>query len=172
MEYLKKSFTVACGGDALYRANHNRIFAQSIQSMVHEFHEVYGQPVAETPSIPALDRVRFRLDLIAEELCELLEASGCTGVPAVAQVLTSVIGTVGEVDIVEVADALADIAYVVEGTNLEFGINSAAVLAEVHRSNLSKLGADGKPIYNASGKVVKGPYYTTPNIPKVLCGPT
>ncbi len=205
MDYLKKSFSVKCGGDEAYRANHDRIFGkrfdsieidgttftvgapqcerpgayatlnvepETVQQQVREFHEVYGQPIVETPSVPSPDRVRLRLKLIAEEFFELLAACeiwpGCRGVYASDEVTKAIDNDLGTVDLVEVADALADLAYVIEGANLEFGIDSAAVLAEVHSSNLSKLGPDGKPVYNDSGKVVKGPKYKAPDIAKVL----
>ncbi len=145
----------------------------TIQNQVAEFHRVYGQPIATTPKVPADDRVKLRLRLIAEEFFELLAACGVWpesrgGVTAEEIICNAIDNDLGDVDIVEVADALGDIAYVVEGANLEFGIPSAEVLAEIQRSNLSKLGEDGKPIYNEHGKVTKGPNYSPPDIAKVL----
>ena len=74
----------------------------------------------------------------------------------------------GTRDTVETADALADLIYVIYGMALETGIDLAAVLAEVQRSNMSKLGADGKPVYREDGKVLKGPGYFPPNVEAVL----
>ena len=74
----------------------------------------------------------------------------------------------GTRDTVETADALADLIYVIYGMALETGIDLASVLAEVQRSNMSKLGADGKPVYREDGKVLKGPDYFPPNVEAVL----
>lgn len=74
----------------------------------------------------------------------------------------------GERDIIESADALADLVYVIYGMALECGINLPAVLAEVQSSNMSKLGEDGKPIYREDGKVLKGPGFFVPNIARGL----
>ena len=72
------------------------------------------------------------------------------------------------VDLIETADALGDLKYVVEGAALVFGIPLEPVFMEIHRSNMSKLGTDGKPIYREDGKVLKGPNYTPPNVAAVL----
>lgn len=117
-------------------------------SRVREFHKAFAIPVLSAPTIPA-DRVALRLALIDEERQELTEALEAG-------------------DIVEVADALTDIAYLVYGTALEFGIDLDACFAEVHRSNLSKLGGDGLPIYRSDGKVLKGPAYSPPDLAMVL----
>ncbi len=144
----------------------------SIQHDVREFHRVMGQPIICTPCVPSDERVRLRLRLIHEEFCELLTACGVAE-PIVEGECRRIRQSIDDVrardvDLVELADALADIAYVVEGANLEFGIDSEAVLAEVQRSNMSKLGEDGNPVYNADGKVTKGPNYSPPDIAKVL----
>lgn len=91
----------------------------------------------------------LRLALIAEEVAELAEA-------------------MENDDIVEVADALTDILYVVYGAGHAFGINLDHTFAEVQRSNMSKLGPDGKPIFREDGKVLKGPNYTKPDLRKIL----
>lgn len=116
---------------------------------VREFHTVFGQPVKPLPGFPADDRVTLRRDLIREEWRELLEA-------------------LHERDIVAVADALGDLLYVIHGMALEFGIPLDEVVSEIHRSNLSKLDEDGKPIYREDGKVLKGPGYTKPDITGLL----
>jgi len=116
---------------------------------VKEFHETYGLPVLDTPTLVP-DRHKLRLALIVEEAEELAEA-------------------MDENDLVGIADALGDLAYVVIGAALEFGIPLEEVVDEIHLSNMSKLGAGGKPIYRESdGKVLKGPNYSPPNIAKVL----
>lgn len=118
------------------------------QDRVREFHETFGVPVLASPRIP-LDRVELRLNILDEERRELGEAIEAS-------------------DIVEVADALTDMAYLIYGTALEFGIDLNACFAEVHRSNMSKLGEDGKPIYREDGKVMKGPNYSRPDLRAVL----
>lgn len=122
--------------------------ALSNMDRVREFHETFGVPVLASPCIPA-DRVKLRLDILDEERCELSEALEAG-------------------DVVEVADALTDMAYLIYGTALEFGIDLNACFAEVHRSNMSKLGADGKPIYREDGKVMKGPNYSPPDLSAAL----
>lgn len=121
----------------------------NIADMVREFHETYGCKISDKPDLLDRETQDLRNDLIFEECDELLEA-------------------LDKDDIIAVADALADLAYVVYGTALTFGIPLDAVLAEVHRSNMSKLGADGKPIYREDGKVLKGPGYTPPNLGPIL----
>lgn len=133
---------------------------------VAEFHRAFNHPVAQrlTPATKSLRRLR--VELIAEELKELAVAAG---VP-----LTIYVGPEAEcaddggVNMIEVADALGDIEYVTLGAQLVFGIPGDAVNAEVHRANMSKLGADGKPIYRSDYKVLKGPNYTPPDIAGVL----
>lgn len=118
--------------------------------LVAEFHRTFGlairtRPVARPPEWVA------RLDLLREELDEYVEA-------------------VTDDDPVAVADALADMVYVIAGSALVHGINLDACLAEVHRSNMSKLGADGHPILRDDGKVLKGPGYTPPDLTAALNG--
>ena len=101
------------------------------------------------PSFPDEKITTLRYDLIKEELEELKEA-------------------VANRDIKEVADALTDILYVTYGAGHAFGINLDKCFTEVQNSNMSKLGLDGKPIYNDKGKVMKGPNYFKPNLSKFL----
>lgn len=122
-------------------------------ALVAEFHRTFGHPVREgKPSLEhmSIERREMRLNLIREEVGELYYALVAPG------------------DIVEVADALADLAYVIHGFALEAGIPLNEVITEVHRSNMGKLGADGKPIYREDGKVLKGPDYSPPDIAAVL----
>lgn len=116
---------------------------------VKVFMETFGQEVKTKPEFPDLDTVALRYDLIKEELEELFEA-------------------MGEKDIVGVADALTDILYVTYGAGHAFGIDLDACFDEVQRSNMSKLGADGKPIYREDGKVLKGPNYFAPDLTKYV----
>ena len=116
---------------------------------VKAFMNTYGQDVKEKAEFPENKIVRLRIDLIEEELNELKEA-------------------IKNKDIVEVADALTDILYVTYGAGHSFGVNLDQCFDEVQRSNMSKLGEDGKPIYNDSGKVMKGPNYFAPNLKKIV----
>ena len=113
------------------------------------FMNTYGQEVKNTPEFPDSKIVQLRIDLIHEELNELKEA-------------------INNNDIIEVADALTDILYVTYGAGHSFGVDLDSCFNEVQNSNMSKLGDDGKPIYNESGKVMKGPNYFKPNIKKII----
>ena len=116
---------------------------------VKTFMNTYGQEIKEKASFPDNKIVQLRIDLIEEELNELKEA-------------------VKNNNIVEVADALTDILYVAYGAGHSFGIDLDKCFDEVQRSNMSKLGSDGKPIYNESGKVTKGPDYFAPDLKKFI----
>ena len=116
---------------------------------VKTFMNTYGQEVKNTPEFPDSKIVQLRIDLIQEELNELKEA-------------------INNNDIIEVADALTDILYVTYGAGHSFGVDLDSCFIEVQNSNMSKLGDDGKPIYNESGKVMKGPNYFKPNIKKII----
>ncbi len=116
---------------------------------VKTFMNTYGQEVKNTPEFPDSKIVQLRIDLIQEELNELKEA-------------------INNNDIVEVADALTDILYVTYGAGHSFGVDLDSCFSEVQNSNMSKLGENGKPIYNESGKVMKGPNYFKPNIKKII----
>jgi predicted HAD superfamily Cof-like phosphohydrolase len=119
---------------------------------VQEFHETYGLPVEATPKIDDEKTNALRINLLAEELDELKEALEAG-------------------DIVEVLDALTDLQYVLDGAYLSFGLHDVKIAAfdEVHRSNMSKLGADGKPIRRPEdGKVLKGPNYFEPDLSQFI----
>lgn len=146
-----------------------------IREQVSDFHRANGVPILDTPQVPADERVRLRLRLIAEEFCELLAASLADGegqnslVDHIGWTLREHINSAApRVDLVEVADALADLDYVIEGTRLEFGIDGAPIAAEIHRSNMSKLGPDGKPVLRPDGKITKGPSYSPPDVAREL----
>jgi predicted HAD superfamily Cof-like phosphohydrolase len=119
---------------------------------VQEFHETYGLPVLKAPDISDAKTNELRINLLAEELDELKEA-------------------LENNDMVEVLDALIDLQYVLDGAFLSFGLQHVKESAfnEVHRSNMSKLGEDGKPIRRESdGKVLKGPNYFSPDMSQFL----
>lgn len=143
----------------------------SLRADVRKFHEAFGLPVSKTPAVPSAPRVRLRLNLIAEEFIELLEAHGLP-VQVIKPLLHNTIDSfdpvTDKVDFVEVADALGDLDYVIEGYRQEAGINGEKVHAEIQRSNMSKLGEDGKPIYRDDGKAMKGPNFSPPDIAAVL----
>ena len=140
------------------------------EALVRRFHHVYGLPVQTDGASLERESLDMRMSLIAEEFSELVGA--VYGQAARAEVESSYRRAVatddGARDTVETADALADLIYVIYGMALETGIDLAAVLAEVQRSNMSKLGADGKPVYREDGKVLKGPDYFPPNVEAVL----
>ena len=116
---------------------------------VKKFMETFGQEVKEKAEFPSEKIIDLRYDLIKEELSELKEA-------------------IDKKDIKEVADALTDILYVTYGAGHAFGIDLDKCFEEVQNSNMSKLGNDGRPIFNENGKVMKGPNYFKPNLSQFL----
>ena len=116
---------------------------------VKKFMETFGQEIKEKASFPNDKVTSLRYELIKEELDEFKEA-------------------IDKKDIKEVADALTDILYVTYGAGHAFGIDLDKCFEEVQNSNMSKLGKDGKPIYNDNGKVMKGPNYFKPNLSKFV----
>lgn len=119
---------------------------------VKEFHDAFGLGSKEAPeAFLGIEKLKLRFDLMAEENEEYLEAAK-------------------DNDLIEVADALGDMLYILCGTILEHGMQHKIeeVFEEIQRSNMSKLGADGKPIYREDGKVLKGPGYFKPNIKAIL----
>ena len=145
--------------------------APSPMELVLQFHRTYSMPIQPFTS-PTLDyeRLGMRMSLIAEEFAELMGAVYGPRARAIIEEATAqaVASDEGERDVIESADALADLVYVIYGMALETGIDLAAVLAEVQRSNMSKLGADGRPVYREDGKVLKGPGYFPPDVAGVL----
>ena len=113
------------------------------------FMKAFGQEVKEKAEFPGDKITSLRCDLINEELQELQDA-------------------IRRKDIKEVADALTDILYVTYGAGHAFGIDLDKCFLEVQKSNMSKLGEDGKPIYNDKGKVMKGPNYFKPDLNKFV----
>lgn len=125
---------------------------QEAISNVRDFHDAFGIKNNSTPTVDLSESdIKLRFELIREENEEYLEAAQNR-------------------DLVEVADALGDILYILCGTMLKHGLQDRMedVFREIQRSNMSKLGADGKPIYREDGKVMKGPNYFRPNIAQFL----
>ena len=116
---------------------------------VGTFMKTFGQEVKTKPSFSGDKINKLRIDLIKEELEELQEAMKNN-------------------DLLEVADALTDILYVTYGAGHAFGIDLDKCFDEVQNSNMSKLGKNGEPIYNESGKVMKGPNYFKPDLSKFV----
>ena len=112
---------------------------------VKTFMKTFGQIIRTKPQFPDQKTMQLRFDLIKEELNELEEA-------------------MKEKNLKEVADALTDILYVTYGAGCAYGFDLDKCFKEVQRANMSKLGEDGKPIYNEKGKVMKGPNYLEPNL--------
>jgi len=140
------------------------------EALVRQFHLTYNLPIATGPANVAIDRVHMRMSLIAEEFAELVGAIyGDAAEHAILQAVAAArAADDGRRDTVGAADALADLIYVVYGMALETGIPLDEVLRAVQRSNLSKLGEDGRPIYRPDGKVLKGPGFFEPRIAEVL----
>ena len=140
------------------------------KDLVTQFHETYKLPIYEGKPTLDFERLNMRMGLISEEFSELVEA--VYGEKAAQIVRESNVALLendeGRRDVVEAADALADLVYVIYGMALECGIDLEAVLKEVQASNMSKLGEDGKPIYREDGKVLKGPNFFQPDIKKAL----
>ena len=118
-------------------------------SKVKTFMKTFGQEVKDKPSFPDKKIQDLRYELIREELDEFKQA-------------------IEDKNLKEVADALTDILYVTYGAGHAFGIDLDKCFDEVQSSNMSKLGSNGKPIYNESGKVMKGPNYFQPNLRKFI----
>ena len=125
---------------------------ETIMNHVETFHESFGINNEESPIAKVGDKViDLRFELMREENEEYLEAAKNN-------------------DLIEVADALGDMLYILCGTILSHGMQHkiTEVFEEIQKSNMSKLGADGKPIYREDGKVMKGPNYFKPNIKKII----
>ena len=116
---------------------------------VGDFMEAFGQEVLYIPTMPDFNLAALRLDLIEEEVQELRDG-------------------LGRSSLLEVADALTDILYVVYGAGHAFGIDLDDCFHEVHRSNMTKLGEDGRPLYREDGKVMKGPNYEEPDLAQFI----
>ena len=116
---------------------------------VREFHRAFGLDARAVPTDVSPELAQHRQDLLNEEVAEVAEA-------------------VREGSIEHIAHELADVVYVAYGTALVHGIDLDAVIAEIHRANMSKLGPDGRPARRADGKVLKGEHYRAPDVAAVL----
>ena len=145
--------------------------APSPMELVLQFHHTYSVPIRPF-SDPTLDyeRMNMRMSLIAEEFAELMGAVYGPRARAIIEAATAeaVATDEGERDVIEAADALADLVYVVYGMAIESGMNLDSVLAEVQASNLSKLMPDGSVKLREDGKVLKGPNFFQPNLARGL----
>lgn len=120
------------------------------QQLVNEFHERFALPRSSAPTIdvpPAL--ANLRNNLLREEARELIEACDAG-------------------DLTAIADGIADVLYVVYGTAVTYGLDADALLREVHRSNMSKLDANGQALHREDGKILKGPNYSPPQLDLVI----
>jgi predicted HAD superfamily Cof-like phosphohydrolase len=115
--------------------------------LVEEFHKAFGHAINKNPTLLVDASSKLRYELMREENHEYIEACENN-------------------DIVEIADALGDMLYILHGTIISHGLQNIMplVFEEIQRSNMSKLGADGKPIYREDGKILKGPNYFRPNL--------
>lgn len=121
-------------------SNHNK---------VKEFHETYGAYISEESKLPDPSIRELRKSLLQEEFDEYMKAEE-------------------DNDLVEIADALGDMMYIIYGTAISYGIPLDDIFNEIHASNMSKLGEDGKPIRREDGKILKGPNFFRPDIAKFL----
>jgi predicted HAD superfamily Cof-like phosphohydrolase len=117
--------------------------------MVHEFHRVYDCNISSRPQLPGRDERALRIKLLQEEYQEYIQAEKNN-------------------DIVEIADALADMLYIINGTCVSYGIPIDKIFQEVHSSNMSKLDSNGQVLRREDGKVLKGPNYFTPKIKEII----
>lgn len=142
---------------------------------VAEFHTAFGHPVRNSPQvIPTEAEALLTFQLILEELDELADALFDGSVSVVQKV--HVDGITYNPDLIAAADAVGDLDYVVNGAGLRHGFDMDALGAEVHRSNMSKLGVDGKPLYSRGfeldgkpeGKILKSPLFQEPDIANAI----
>lgn len=149
--------------------------------LVKEFHTTFGHPVNEVAKIPDVKRAKLRINLILEEVSELIsavagESKSNQYLMAASQRVKSSIDLVkvapdyefSEGNIEHIAKELTDTSYVAQGMGLEYGINVDKTMVEIHSSNMSKAGEDGKPIYDENNKVLKGPNYREPDMKNAL----
>lgn len=121
--------------------------------LVREFHQAFGVPIIYYPTKPLSERKQLRMSLLREEFTEVMQA-------------------IGYLDVEQIAKELADLLIIVYGTAHEYGIQLDRVMEEVHRSNMSKLGDDGKPVHRDDGKVLKGPNYKEPDLRDIISDKT
>lgn len=125
------------------------MISYSNHKKVKEFHETYGAYISEESKLPDSSVRELRIALLQEEFDEYTKAEE-------------------DNDLVEIADALGDMMYIIYGTAISYGIPLDDIFNEIHSSNMSKLGEDGKPIRREDGKILKGPNFFRPDIAKFL----
>jgi predicted HAD superfamily Cof-like phosphohydrolase len=135
---------------------------------VVEFHTAFGHPVRWAPEVPPLEERKLRVKLILEEVFEFIKASGFELIVNDQHIRKMALDEAYTPDEIDVADALADIKYVTEGAALCWGIPMQACFLEVHRSNMAKLGPDGRPILREDGKILKPEGWSPPNLGPVI----
>jgi predicted HAD superfamily Cof-like phosphohydrolase len=139
---------------------------------VHALHLAFGHPVRDTPTLGSEADRKLRVKLIVEEALEFANAAGYFVMAAVCNSEQQFeVVKLREPDLVEMADGLGDLDVVVNGGFHVFGLDPVAIGDEIQRSNMSKLGEDGKPIKTPEGRFVKGPNYQRPNLKAVIYGP-
>lgn len=116
---------------------------------LREFHRTYNLPIGKLPHVAEPSLRLLRVDLMLEEVREYFQAEKAG-------------------NLAEIADGLIDVIYIAVGTGIAYGLPMEELFNEVHRSNMSKLGADGKAVYSETGKVLKGPFFSPPNLVDVL----
>ena len=119
------------------------------RDLVLEFHKTYGSNIGDTPRLPSEAERKLRRDLLEEEYKEYIHGEETH-------------------DLVEIADALGDMLYIIYGTAVSYGLPINEIFQEIHDSNMSKLDEHGKPIYREDGKILKGPNYFKPNLAKII----
>lgn len=141
----------------------------TVHDMVVEFHQVYSMVIGKGAAAVDHPDMAMRLRLIAEEFCELIEAvRGREAAETVRSAFETIDVGPTNADLIATADALGDLTYVIYGMAILANIPLDSVITEIHRSNLTKLGPDGKPVLRADGKVGKGPHFQPPNLAAIL----
>lgn len=154
----------------------------SLRARVRIFHVINGVPIRHAPMLKLSDvsdeEIALRINLVIEEFREWLSAFGFDSQIAihanpehirVNECLPCDVALIRDrINVSEIADASGDLKYVLEGSDIQFGIPSEVVFREIHASNMTKLHVDGKPIYREDGKILKGPNYVPPNIKGIL----
>lgn len=120
-------------------------------ALLREFHTAMGLPVSEAPAVLDIKQRALRMSLLSEEWREYLDEDCC-----------------GEPDLAKVAKELGDVLYIAFGTAVAYGLPMDQIFEEIHRSNMSKLGPDGKPQFREDGKVMKGPNYSPADVEAIV----
>jgi len=121
-----------------------------VLSCVKEFYEQFDLPVQDMPMLPVQERRRLRMKLLEEKYHDYRYAERGR-------------------DLLKIADALGDMMYVIGGTALEYGLPLDRIFLEIHRSNLTKVDENGRPIFREDGKLMKTPQYSKPDIAQIIC---